>query len=85
MSENAPDNSENAIINIDVNPISLNLTQQVTSNNSNDSKRVIKFRFKRDMRELVGLIHTSNKPIFPIANKRNQFGDPIDYPASSTP
>ncbi len=37
------------------------------------------------MREIVGEIHTSNKNLYPNANKKNQFDDKIEFPPATTP
>lgn len=47
-----------------------------------EHKRISKFKFKREIKEIVLEIHMSNKLLFPLAAMRsrgNQSGDPYDY------
>lgn len=51
--------------------------------NSDATKKVAKFKFKRELAELVAEIHHQNKNLFPQANmKRSQYnhhGNDDDY------
>jgi hypothetical protein len=54
-----------------------------------ESKRAIKFRFKREMRELIYIIQNENKQLFPQAFMKNQRtsqngADLYDYPAQNS-
>ena len=59
-------------------PKDINKSDSRSGEVTKEPKRVSKFKFKREMRELVNEIHNSNKNLFPatfLRYQRSQIGD----------